>query len=224
MSTMPLYLPEPTGVRAPVRLVECGDPLVDVGAVGILVRPAAHDSGPFLRSALVDRLVAAQTLLPPGLRLTVVGGWRPAGAGPCPVGRDPGWTGRARLVDRISRRAPPHRADPHLTGAAVDLTLCDSTGMEFALGSSLYARPEECDGACHTASPLVPPEPRARRLLLVHALTAMNLVNYPSAWWHWSYGDLHWATVTGSAVARYGPVPGPLPPTDPGGPAVRITG
>lgn len=217
---MPLFLPDPAGGTLPVRLVECGDPLVDVGAVGTLARPADHGPGPFLRGALVDRLVAAQTLLPPSLRLTVVGGWRTAGAGPCPVER----TSRARLVDRISRGAPSAGGDPHLTGAAVDLTLRDVAGVECELGSGLYARPEECDGACHTASPLVPPEPRARRLLLVHALTAMNLVNYPSAWWHWSYGDLHWATVTGSAVARYGPVPGPPPPTDPAGPAVRITG
>ncbi|WP_446212400.1 M15 family metallopeptidase [Micromonospora sp. IBSANI012] len=220
---MPLFLPDPVGGALPVRLVECGDPLVDVGAVGTLARPAGYGPGPFLRSALVDRLVAAQTLLPPGLRLTVVGGWRPAGAGPCRVGRDSGPVRRAGLLDRIIRRAPA-QADPHLTGATVDLTLCDVAGMEFGLGSALYARPEECDGSCHTASPRVPPEPRARRLLLVHALTTMNLVNYPSAWWHWSYGDLHWATMTGSAVARFGPVPGPLPPPDPAGPAVRITG
>ncbi|MGC5285352.1 M15 family metallopeptidase [Micromonospora sp. DT231] len=219
---MPLFLSDPAGGARPVRLAECGDPLIDVAAVGALAGSARNGPGPYLRGALVDRLVAAQTLLPPGLRLTVVGGWRPAGAGPCRVGRDTRRLRRAGLVDRISRRAPV-QVDPHLTGATVDLTLRDIAGVEFELGSGLYARPEECDGCCHTASPQVPPEPRARRLLLVQALTTMNLVNYPSAWWHWSYGDLHWATVTGSAVARFGPVPGPVPPTDSTGAAVRAT-
>jgi hypothetical protein len=42
-------------------------------------------------------------------------------------------------------------------------------------------------------------------------LAAAGLVNYPTEWWHWSFGDRYWAMATGSEAALYGPkelVPG----------------
>ncbi|SED95789.1 D-ala-D-ala dipeptidase [Streptomyces sp. TLI_105] len=36
-------------------------------------------------------------------------------------------------------------------------------------------------------------------------LTSTGLVNYPTEWWHWSYGDRYWAPATGAATAPYGP-------------------
>jgi zinc D-Ala-D-Ala dipeptidase len=33
-----------------------------------------------------------------------------------------------------------------------------------------------------------------------------GLVNYPTEWWHYSYGDRYWALATGAAAALYGPV------------------
>jgi D-alanyl-D-alanine dipeptidase len=40
------------------------------------------------------------------------------------------------------------------------------------------------------------------------ALTAAGLVNYPTEWWHWSFGDRYWALATGAGAALYGPHPG----------------
>jgi D-alanyl-D-alanine dipeptidase len=37
------------------------------------------------------------------------------------------------------------------------------------------------------------------------ALGAVGLVNYPTEWWHWSYGDRYWALTTGAPAALYGP-------------------
>jgi D-alanyl-D-alanine dipeptidase len=37
-------------------------------------------------------------------------------------------------------------------------------------------------------------------------LSAQGLVNYPTEWWHWSYGDRYWALLTGAAHATYGPI------------------
>ena len=33
-----------------------------------------------------------------------------------------------------------------------------------------------------------------------------GFVNYPTEWWHWSFGDRYWAFVTGHGAARYGQV------------------
>ncbi len=41
--------------------------------------------------------------------------------------------------------------------------------------------------------------------ILSTALTAADLVNYPTEWWHWSYGDRYRALRTGAAAAHYGP-------------------
>jgi D-alanyl-D-alanine dipeptidase len=46
---------------------------------------------------------------------------------------------------------------------------------------------------------------RSHRDILSTALTAAGLVNYPTEWWHWSYGDRYWALKTGATVAHYGP-------------------
>ena len=38
------------------------------------------------------------------------------------------------------------------------------------------------------------------------SLRGAGLVNYPTEWWHWSYGDRYWALMTGARAALYGPV------------------
>jgi D-alanyl-D-alanine dipeptidase len=40
---------------------------------------------------------------------------------------------------------------------------------------------------------------------LAAALSAAGFVNYPTEWWHWSYGDRYWAMVTGEPAALYAP-------------------
>lgn len=42
--------------------------------------------------------------------------------------------------------------------------------------------------------------------LLARVLRGAGLVNYPTEWWHWSYGDRYWALMTGAPAAVYGPV------------------
>lgn len=37
-------------------------------------------------------------------------------------------------------------------------------------------------------------------------MTAAGFVNYPSEWWHWSYGDRYWAVCEKQPHALFGPV------------------
>ncbi|PZS06630.1 MAG: hypothetical protein DLM55_12605 [Acidimicrobiales bacterium] len=37
-------------------------------------------------------------------------------------------------------------------------------------------------------------------------MTTAKFINYPTEWWHWSFGDRYWALLTGASVAIYGPV------------------
>jgi D-alanyl-D-alanine dipeptidase len=110
----------------------------------------------------------------------------------------------------LARRfvSPPLVA-PHPSGAAVDLTLVDTDGVELDMGTPVDATPEASDGACYTDAANLTSMARANRRILSVALTAVGLINYPTEWWHWSYGDRYWAMSVQAAHAHYGPVDDP---------------
>jgi zinc D-Ala-D-Ala dipeptidase len=194
-------------------ILECGEPMVDLREVLALRvdRRRADPQGRFalVRLALVDRLVTAQTLLPAQLRLLVVEGFRPP------------WL-QARYfdecVERLRREHPqrdeewlrltasrhlsPPQVAAHVTGAAVDVTLCTIDGVELAMGTPVN---DVHDERCHTATDAIGAQEAQNRRILVKALSSVGLVNYPTEWWHWSYGDRYWAFRTGAGAARYGP-------------------
>jgi zinc D-Ala-D-Ala dipeptidase len=208
-----VYLSDPEVTSLPVD--ESGDRLVDlrdIPALRVDTRLADPD-GHFahVRCDVANRLVIAQTLLPTGLGLLVVEGYRPMALQrkyfDAHVGRlrrahpqrDEAW-----LRARASRYISPPEVAPHVSGGAVDLTLCDRTGRELPLGTEVNATPEESAGACRTDAPGIGAEAREHRALLRRVLTATGFVNYPTEWWHWSYGDRYWAFVTRAVAATYG--------------------
>src|SRR5512143_2835680 len=68
------------------------------------------------------------------------------------------------------------------------------------------ATPEQNHGACYFDAPQVMGQARAHRELLASALGRAGQVNYPTEWWHWSYGGRYSALVTGAPAALHGPV------------------
>ncbi|GAA2280883.1 M15 family metallopeptidase [Streptomyces hawaiiensis] len=196
----------------PVR--ECAEQLVDVrGFLLVDDRKHAdsHGAEVHVRQGVADRLVQAESLLPDGLRLLFVEGYRPPGlqrryfegyAETLRAGH-PDWPAE-RIRAAASRYVSPPEIAPHTAGAAVDLTLADADGRELDLGTRMNATPEESAGACYTDADGISAEARAHRALLGRALRGAGLVNYPTEWWHWSYGDRYWALVTGAPAALYG--------------------
>ncbi|WP_405921131.1 M15 family metallopeptidase [Streptomyces sp. NBC_00122] len=205
-----------------IAVHERGEPLVDVREAGLLlVDPRKADGAgcyALLREGVLQRLLHAQELLPDGLRLLFVEGYRPPALqrryfdeylSGLRAGR-PDFP-EAELYALASRYVSPPEIAPHSAGAAVDLTLAEEDGTELDLGTRVNADPEESAGACYTDAPHIGPAARANREILGAALAAAGLVNYPTEWWHWSYGDRYWALATGSPTALYGPAsPPPL--------------
>lgn len=99
--------------------------------------------------------------------------------------------------------APPEIVPPHSTGGAIDLTLMTVDGEEIDMGTKFNADPEESNFSNYTNA-LVPDEIKERRQILKNAMERVGFVNYPTEWWHWSYGDRYWAFMTGKEVALYG--------------------
>lgn len=201
---------------ASIPVAECGERLVDVRhGDSLLVDTRKQDSADafaHLRKGVLERLVKAQEMLPHGLRLLFVEGYRPPS-----LQREYfeeyaeqlraahlDWSAE-QIHSAASRYVSPPDIAPHCAGAAVDLTLADAGGHELDLGTRMNADPEESEGACYTHAANVSEEARANRRLLGAVLTTAGLVNYPTEWWHWSFGDRYWALTKGEAVALYGP-------------------
>ncbi len=167
----------------------------------------------FVRAGLANRLLAANDLLPAGIGLHVVEGHRSPAAQQAIVNSysaelcaaHPGIS-PSELRRLSSRFVAPLEVAPHVAGAAVDLTLVDACGQQLDLGTPIDATPEQSDGACYFAADGIGTDARAHRELLARVLGEVGLVNYPTEWWHWSYGDRYWALVSGAPHALYGPV------------------
>jgi D-alanyl-D-alanine dipeptidase len=209
-----ILMSDPEVARVPVR--DCGEPLVDLRELPfVVVDPRQADAeGAFahLREGVAWRLARAARLLPDGLRLLVTEGYRPPAL---QIKYFEGYAAELRLAnphwseeylrEQTSRSLSPPEIGPHVAGAAVDLTLCTATGEELDMGTRVDASPEESDGACYTDAPRISDAARGNRRILSAALTTAGLVNYPTEWWHWSYGDRYWALMTGAPHALYGP-------------------
>ncbi|NEA66359.1 M15 family metallopeptidase [Streptomyces sp. SID12488] len=199
---------------AAVPVEERGERLVDVRGALLTDDRKQRESGGAqfrLRQSVLDRLLDAQKLLPDGVRLLFVEGYRPPalqrhyfeGYSAELRAQHPDWPDD-RLRAAASRYVSPPEIAPHSAGAAVDLTLADADGNELDLGTAMNANPEDSAGACYTHADNIGVEARAHREFLGKALSEAGLVNYPTEWWHWSYGDPYWALTTGAPAALYG--------------------
>ncbi|MEU7863282.1 M15 family metallopeptidase [Nonomuraea sp. NPDC049141] len=190
------------------------EPLADLRTVpGLRLDQRMADPGgayAHVRQGHVERLLRAQNGLPDGLRLLVVEAYRPPALQELyfqryasQLGADnPDWSPEHVYVQASRSLAPPH-IGPHVCGAAVDLTLCTGDGAELDMGTEVNASPEESDDACYTAAPNISKHARANREILIGVMSAAGFVNYPTEWWHWSYGDRYWALTTGAPAALH---------------------
>ncbi len=95
---------------------------------------------------------------------------------------------------------PYRQGSGHQSGAAVDISLVDGNGHEYDMGGQVRGFDNTADFDC----PSISPEARRNREILREALEKVGMVNYPSEWWHYSFGDRLWARLTGSKLAIFG--------------------
>lgn len=197
-----------------IPVIDNGEDLADVRGYGLRVSSfRADDAGDFahVRAGLATRLLKAAEALPRGAHLLLIEGYRAPALqrryfdGYLSSLRDASPGGDEEQLRMLTSRyvSPPEIA-PHSAGAAIDLTLCAGDGTELDLGTPVNASPEQSAGACYTHHPSVGGEARRNRAVLAEALHGAGLVNYPTEWWHWSYGDRYWAMTTGAPRAIYG--------------------
>jgi D-alanyl-D-alanine dipeptidase len=203
ISELPEGSPLPPEVDLPRRRIatdNSGDPLVEVTGLAVLdaylTLGILEGRRMLVRSGVHERLVAANRRLPEGFTLILLDGWRSAAT-------------QRHLIeyyapDAVEKQYVADLSDfgmraPHLTGGAVDLTLC-WRGQPLALGTDF----DSFDVTAHSnAFEGVDSVTRRLRRMLFSAMSSAGFVPYPYEWWHWSYGDDVWAATVGATRSLY---------------------
>ncbi|MEP6756321.1 MAG: M15 family metallopeptidase [Chthonomonadales bacterium] len=212
-----ISIAEPVTALRHIKIIECGEEMVDFrdACPNILLDTPRfqYRRETILRKSVAEKLHAATLLLPDGYRISVVEGWRAPfiqarmyrAVWNIFATKNPEWsqTKLTRTVNQFTAPANTKVPPPHTTGAAVDIILTDDKGKPYDHCSPF----ERTDPKCFfTDAPGLSVKAQTTRKILVTAMTAGGLTNYPSEYWHWSYGDQGWAYRTRQANAIYGDV------------------
>ena len=210
---------EPLEDLIPIPIEDNGEPLVDIFEIcPELCWAPRSPRFDFPRSGLARLSVAkmlahAQSLLPAGLHLQIVGAFRPfhiqklmydAARAEMRL-QHPDWD-ESFLTQYLNVFSAPPIWDtppPHTTGGAVDMSIIDETGERIDMVSPFEmgwdSAPTYVAGLSKKA--------RKNRDLLIEVLTPTGLTNFRGEWWHWSYGEPGWALRGGHPRGLYAAVP-----------------
>ncbi|MFF2226966.1 M15 family metallopeptidase [Streptomyces globisporus] len=213
MTTDRVLMADPAVAAIPVE--ESGELLADVRAAGRLaVDDRKRDPAgawAHVRSGVLTRLQDAQALLPDGIRLLLVEGYRPPALQAAYFAEYEAelralhpTMAPAELRRSASRFVSPPEIAPHSCGGAVDVTLIGRDGRELDMGTRVNASPEESDEACYAGATNISDTARAHRDLLTNALIRAGFHPYWTEWWHFEYGTRLWALLSRRPAALYG--------------------
>jgi zinc D-Ala-D-Ala dipeptidase len=211
-----LLISDPSVISIPIQ--ENAEPLVDLLKIQNLFVDVSRDnvqkistSISMVRKTVADMLLDAQSRLPEGYKLMIKEGRRDiktqatifANYSDHLMKDNPALTKEELYREASKYVAPPEITPPHSTGGAIDLTLMSVDGKEIDMGTRFNADPLESHFSNYTAAE-IPNEIREKRNILIQAMESAGFVNYPTEWWHWSYGDRYWAKMKDKSFAIYG--------------------
>ena len=208
---------EPTSQLRRIPIAENGEPLVDFLSVCprlVLDHPQfTYRRETLLRVTVVEMLCKANQLLPTGYQIAILEGWR------APLIQErmyrtmwkkfsemhPDWSELA-LKRKVNQFVAPNDIKspaPHTTGGALDVALWDEDGIPLDMISPYV--PNDAKGFPMKA-PGLSDRAKANRALLADTLARVGLTNYPSEYWHFSYGDQGWAYRGSHSCAVFGAI------------------
>ncbi|MGW5781310.1 M15 family metallopeptidase [Streptomyces sp. NPDC003863] len=208
-----ILLSDPQVGNVPVQ--DCGEPLAEIASVPAIALDSRErdEDGAYgrVRIGVLERLSSASEKLPDGVRFLVIEGHRSSTEQARRFAlyedriRRSGITDPADLRRRASAFVSPVEVAPHCAGAALDLTLIDADGVELDMGGAVNGHRTGDEKYCPLNAPGLSDRARRNRDLLARTMGDAGFTNYPTEWWHWSYGDRYWALITKADSAIYGP-------------------
>ena len=129
----------------------------------------------YRQDALAALVRAAELAAAQGLRLRVLDAYRPSAA-------------QWRLWEALPDPrfvADPRMGSMHTRGVAVDLTLCDASGVPLDMGTAFDEMTEQSfHGATNIAL-----NAQRNRCLLLGLMTLAGWTHHPYEWWHYNLPD-----------------------------------
>lgn len=217
-----IYITDPAVLCIPI--VECKEPLIDVkhhpnleyGPPPECKLTAEHYTK--IRKTVFEKLCQVQVALPKGWYIRLYEGFRSLEVQQMLfeqeykriAARFPHephqfhFLETTRLVSPVTNLDGSQNIPVHNTGGAVDLEIITQDGQLVDMGMALKdwcnVEPELCLTECKIISNTA----QQNRKLLLEVMRAYGFVNYPTEWWHFSYGDRYWAYHQPIKKAIYG--------------------
>lgn len=98
-----------------------------------------------------------------------------------------------RLVSPVTNFDGTKNIPPHNTGAAIDIEIINDANELLDMGMAAKDWLEVNPDLCMTDCASLAAHAKENRKLLLDIMQAHGFVNYPTEWWHFSYGDRYWA-------------------------------
>lgn len=171
-----------------------------------------------MRKPVYEKLLHAQELLTPGIFFCLYEGYRSLSLQKMLFenrygiiqANHPDWSREQLFIETIKMVSPITNLDgsinvpPHSTGAAVDVYLIDENGDALDMGIHPKEWMEDTDDLLSfTNSTAISSEAKKNREIMSMVLAQAGFVNYPTEYWHWSYGDRYWAYHKNQSCAFY---------------------
>ena len=200
-------LPEPKVIQE----IEPNPQMVEISSDDGIFFNNRYTKVKFIRKYIYEMLLKAKKHLPKGYNFVIYEAYRPLSS------QVTLWN---EIVAKESRKNPDMATDSeefitlcdkfvanpyrqgsgHQTGAAIDVSLVDDNGVEYDMGGEIRG----FENTAEFDSPNISREAKKNRKILYDALSEVGFVNYPSEWWHYSFGDRLWARLTSSKLAIFG--------------------
>jgi D-alanyl-D-alanine dipeptidase len=172
-----------------------------------------------LRKTIYEKIKQAQILLPKGLHFCLYEGYRSLHLQKTLFDnrfkkvktQHPGWSESeifietTKLVSPVINQDGSNNIPPHSTGGAIDVYLVDDKGQPIDMGILVKDWMNDNNGSISlTSSLVISAEAQKNREIMSNVLAAVGFINYPTEYWHWSYGDRYWAYHKNESHALYG--------------------
>jgi D-alanyl-D-alanine dipeptidase len=219
-----LYIADPEILAVPI--VECEEPLIDIKDYDELRYGPPPEceltAGCYtkMRKTAYEKLCQAQKQLPKGWRFQLYEGFRSLSVQQMlfeqiynqVVSRDPKKNHQENFIETTKLVSPVINLDgsrnipAHNTGGAIDIEIIMENGQLADMGMAAKDWCNVAPDLCSTGYTEINETAKKNRKLLFDLLTAHGFINYPTEWWHYSYGDRYWGYHQKIKQAIYGSV------------------
>ena len=173
----------------------------------------------YLRQTVYEKLKKAEHRLPKGLHFCLYEGYRSIALQKMLFDKrsekvkknHPDWPSSALFAETTKLVSPVINEDgsdnipPHSTGGALDVYLINDQGEPVDMGIHPKDWMQDEGGVLsQTASNQISINAQKNRQIMSEALALEGFINYPTEYWHWSYGDRYWAYMTQHKHTLYG--------------------